>query len=91
MNRRRPNRIENSIRFGASLPKFSDGSAAIFDSIFDLEPGHRPKPSNRTEIRFAKPLNWLRISLRRLCTTQLRIATASHLLVGLAFSGCPFT
>ena len=31
-------------------------SAAFFDSIFDLEPGHRPKPSNRTEIRFAKPL-----------------------------------
>ena len=25
-------------------------------SILDLDPGHRPKPSNRTEIRFAKPL-----------------------------------
>ena len=49
---------ESKIRFGSGpgWPKLSDGSAAFFDSIFDLEPGHRPKPSNRTEIRFAKPL-----------------------------------
>ena len=49
---------ESKIRFGLGpgRPKLSDGSAAFFDSIFDLEPGHRPKPSNRTEIRFAKPL-----------------------------------
>ena len=49
---------ESKIRFGSGpgRPKLSDGSAAFFDSIFDLEPGHRPKPSNRTEIRFAKPL-----------------------------------
>ena len=49
---------ESKIRFGSGpgWPKVSDGSAAFFDSIFDLEPGHRPKPSNRTEIRFVKPL-----------------------------------
>ena len=49
---------ESKIRFGSGpgRPKLSDGSAAFFDSIFDLEPGHHPKPSNRTEIRFAKPL-----------------------------------
>ena len=49
---------ESKIRFGSGpgQPKLSDGSAAFFDSIFDLEPGHRPKPLNRTEIRFAKPL-----------------------------------
>ena len=49
---------ESKIRFGSGpgRPKLSDGSAAIFDSIFDLEPSHGPKPSNRTEIRFAKPL-----------------------------------
>ena len=43
---------ESKIRFGSGpgRPKFSDGSAAFFDSIFNLEPGHRPKPSNRTEI-----------------------------------------
>ena len=51
---------ESKIRFGSGpgrpkLSPVSDGSAAFFDSIFDLEPGHRPKPSNRTEIRFAKP------------------------------------
>ena len=54
----RSNRIENSIRSGAWLTKTFGrfDSAAFFDSIFDLEPGHRPKTSNRTEIRFAKPL-----------------------------------
>ena len=38
----------NAIRFGSGPDrlKLSDGrgSAAFFDSIFDLEPGHRPKP-----------------------------------------------
>ena len=43
----RSNRIENSIQFGAGRPKFSDGSAAFFYSIFDLEPGHRSIPSNQ--------------------------------------------
>ena len=49
---------ESKIRFGSEpgRPKLSDGSAAFLQLIFDLEPGHRPKPSNRTEIRFAKPL-----------------------------------
>ena len=51
---------ESKIRFGSGpgWPKLSDCSAVLFDSIFDLEPGHRPKPSNRTDIRFAKPLCW---------------------------------
>ena len=39
-------------RSGPGPPKFSDSSAAFFGSIFDLDPGHRPIPSNRTEIRF---------------------------------------
>ena len=53
---------ESKIRFGSGpgRPKFSNGPAAFFDSIFDLEPSHRPKPSIRTKIRFAKPLYYIK-------------------------------
>ena len=48
--------VGNITGSGPGLPNFSDGSAAFFGSIFDLEPGHHPLPSNQTEIRCAKPL-----------------------------------
>ena len=43
-------RTENSIRFGSGpgRPKFSDGSGAFFDSIYDLESSRRPIPLNQT-------------------------------------------
>ena len=74
----RSNRIEIRFGSGPGQPKFSDGSAAFFNSIFDLEPGHCPIPSNRTEIRLLNLSN-IQLFLHYFTPERLEFLMSSNL------------